>query len=241
MAGASGGAPCGVWGKAPRTSKEGDKMQTVAERLKYALNLRNMRPIDLSEKTGIGKSSISQYLSNMVKPKQDRIFAMAKALNVDELWLMGFNSPIEGKTEELSEDIKNLPNFVPMLGKPVPIIGTIAAGKPILAEENIEGYSTPYGAVKADFALRVKGDSMTGVPILDGDIVFIRCQPEVNNGEIAAVLIDGEATLKRFYNRGESIMLVAENPKYSPFVYTKDNCDEFRILGKAVACQHFYE
>ena len=216
-------------------------MESVAERLKYALKMRNIRPIDLSEKTGIGKSSISQYLSNMVKPKQDRIFAMAKALNVDELWLMGFDAPIDGRKEELPDEIKKLENFVPMAGKPVPIIGTIAAGKPILADENIEGYSVVHGAVKADFALRVKGDSMTGVPILDGDIVFIRSQPEVNNGEIAAVLIDGEATLKRFYNRGESIMLVAENPKYSPFVYTKDNCDEFRILGKAVACQHFYE
>lgn len=216
-------------------------MESVADRIKYALKLRNMRPIELAEKTGIGKSSISQYLANIVRPKQDRIILMARILDVNELWLMGMDAPLEKESAPIPEEIRNLPNFVSIEGEPVPIIGTIAAGRPILAEENIEGYAAPAGSVKSDFALRIKGDSMTGVPIMDGDIVFIRSQPEVNNGEIAAVLIDGEATLKRFYNRGDSVMLVSENPKYPPFVYTKDNCEEFRILGKAVACQHFYE
>ena len=100
---------------------------------------------------------------------------------------------------------------------------------------------SPADGVKADFALRVKGDSMENVPILDGDIAFIRQQPEVENGEIAAILIDGEATLKRFYRENGSVMLVSENPKYRPMIYTEDACEDLRVLGKAIAYQHSLE
>ncbi len=117
----------------------------------------------------------------------------------------------------------------------MPILGRIAAGLPILAQENIEGYMPSDNNTEADFCLRIKGDSMINARIYDGDIVYIKEQPIVENGEIAAVLINDSATLKRVYKINDTIQLRAENPKYKPMNFTIDNCDEFRILGKAIA------
>ena len=139
-----------------------------------------------------------------------------------------------------ASDIYDLPNIEPCTPTMVPIVGTIAAGTPILAEENIEGYA-PLQDRHADFALTIKGDSMIGDNIHPGDIVFIKQQPTIEIGEIAAVLIDGDATLKHFYRDGDSVTLVSSNPKYKPMVYHKGDCDEFRILGKAVAYLHDLE
>ena len=117
----------------------------------------------------------------------------------------------------------------------VPVVGTVAAGQPILAEENIEDYIKLDKDIPADFALRCKGDSMINDRIFDGDIVYIRQQPDVENGEIAAVLIDNEATLKRVYKYPHRIELRAANPTIQPFEYSEDEMKTVRILGKAVA------
>lgn len=116
----------------------------------------------------------------------------------------------------------------------IPIVGTIACGTPVLANENLEGEVTVPENICADFALRCKGDSMIDARIHNGDIVYIRQQPTVENGEIAAVLIDEEATLKRVYISDNTITLVACNSKYQPFVYTGEQLNQIRILGKAV-------
>lgn len=116
----------------------------------------------------------------------------------------------------------------------IPILGTIACGSPILANENFEGEVTLPEDIKADFALKCKGDSMIDARIMDGDIVYIRHQPTVENGEIAAVLIDDEATLKRVYLSDNTMTLVACNSRYQPFVFTDSQLDRIRILGKAV-------
>ncbi len=116
----------------------------------------------------------------------------------------------------------------------IPLVGTIACGTPILATENLDGAVTVPEDINADFALRCKGDSMIDARIHNGDIVYIRQQPTVENGEIAAVLIDEEATLKRVYISNDTITLVACNAKYQPFVYTGEQLNEIHILGKAV-------
>jgi len=103
--------------------------------------------------------------------------------------------------------------------------------------EHFESYVEAGANIRADFCLRVKGDSMINARICDGDIVFIRKQPDVNDGEIAAVLIDNEATLKRVYKKKGEIILVAENPAYKPLVYKGEELNEIRILGKAIAFQ----
>ena len=115
----------------------------------------------------------------------------------------------------------------------VPILGRIPAGKPFLSEENIEGLLTipsDMGSGKL-YALRVKGDSMTGAGILDGDRVIVKQQGTAENGEIICALIEGEATLKRFYKKGGVITLKAENDKYAPIMLSQG---EFRIMGKIV-------
>ena len=117
----------------------------------------------------------------------------------------------------------------------VPLIGSIACGAPILATENTEWEVDIPDHVHADFALRCKGDSMINARIFDGDIVYIRQQDTVENGEIAAVLIDDEATLKRVRLYDDHISLEPENPQYRPIVYWGEEMNNVRIIGKAVA------
>ena len=120
----------------------------------------------------------------------------------------------------------------------VPLLGTIACGEPILAIENVEDYVDMDADTYADFALRCKGDSMINARIFDGDIVYVRKQSSVENGEIAAVLIKGledEATLKRVYLDNDSIRLCAENPMYKDMIFMKEKMNDVEIIGKAVA------
>lgn len=186
-------------------------------RLRQALEFRNMSQSELSRLSGIGKSAISQYLSGEYEAKQENIYLMSKPLNVNPAWLMGFDVPMVG--DEINRGI--------------PIIGTIAAGTPILAEENIEDYFVIDNRANADFGLKVKGDSMINANIYNGDIAFIKKQPDLENGEIGAILLDNEATLKRFSKTNDSIILQAENPNMTdwPRVYTDGN---IRVLGKLV-------
>lgn len=134
-----------------------------------------------------------------------------------------------GKTDALIP-----PGFQPMPEmSAVPLVGRIACGQPILAEQNIEARIGVPALWQADFALTCHGNSMAAM-IQDGDIVCIRKQPEVENGEIAAVRIGEEATLKRFYRQGDTVMLQAENPAFSPLVYTRDQLNEITIEGRVV-------
>ncbi len=146
----------------------------------------------------------------------------------------------QSKLEQLSAlfhvPIPQLMGLSPMpdMGK-VPILGTIACGAPILAQEHIEGYTSLPEDIKADFALVCKGDSMIGARIFPGDIVYIRRQEQVENGQIAAVLIDGEATLKRIRIYEDSLCLQPENPKYAPRIFWGEEMNAITILGRAVA------
>ena len=137
----------------------------------------------------------------------------------------------------LSEKDSILPaNIIPLpVMRKVPLIGSIACGTPILAEENLDGAVEAPDHVHADFALRCKGDSMINARIFDGDIVYIRQQESVEHGEIAAIIIDDEATLKRVYLYEDHISLEAENPQYRPLVYWEAEMNNVRILGRAVA------
>lgn len=147
-------------------------------------------------------------------------------------------------TMELLNTIDDMPVdfFVDNLGiiplpetRQIPLLGLIACGAPILAEEHIEEYVDMPKYINADFALTCKGDSMINARIFDGDIVYIRQQDTVDSGEIAAVLIDGEATLKRVQLFEDHISLEPENPQYRPMVYWGEEMNNIRILGKAVA------
>lgn len=199
---------------------------TMKARLQDALDLRDMRPIDLANASGVSKGSISQYLSGRNQATNDRLYSMAKALRVNPAWLMGFDVD----RDDISifyPNAKSLPET-----HRVPILGTIACGEPIFAEQNLDGYAEA-PVSNCDFCLRCKGDSMIGTRIYDGDIVYIKSQPEVENGQIAAVLVDGEVTLKRVYLFGDHVVLHPENPAFRDQIY--DNRNDVRILGLAVA------
>lgn len=134
------------------------------------------------------------------------------------------------------QGILAIPNIEPMPQlREIPLLGSIACGEPILAQENIEEQLVIPAHIHADFALRCKGDSMVNARIYDGDIVYIRQQPDVEDGEIAAVLIDDEATLKRVYKFAGRVQLRAENPRYRPMEYSAEDYKTVRVLGKAVA------
>ena len=213
-------------------------MDSFSRRLRMALEMNNLTQAELCEKTKIPKSAISQYLSGEFKPKQNRTHLIAKTLNVSEAWLMGYDVDIKRADTDITDDIINAyDNILPITTKRIPLLGEIACGEPIYANEEHEYFVDASTDIQADFALRAKGDSMINARINDGDIVFIRKQEDVDDGEIAAVIIDDEVTLKRVYKQIDGVMLVAENPKYKPFVYTSHDSVTINILGKAVAFQ----
>ena len=129
--------------------------------------------------------------------------------------------------------------FLPIETKKIPFLGEVACGEPIFTEQGVESYIATGTEIQADFALRAKGDSMIGARIMDGDIVFVRSQPTVENGEIAVVLIGDEATLKRvfYYPAQQKLVLNAENPRFEPFVFIGAELETVKVLGKAIAFQ----
>jgi repressor LexA len=187
-------------------------------RLELGLTLEEVGDI-----VGVGKSTVRKWENGMIENmKRDKIALYAKALRVSPLFIMGMPE----------ESSKVLPiNIIK-----IPILGEIACGDPIIAEENIEGYREelvdllPSGNL---FYLKARGNSMNPT-IPTGSYVLIREQPEVEEGQIAAVLVNGdaEATLKRVKHQGDMVMLVADNSDYPPYIITEDN--PARILGKAI-------
>lgn len=144
--------------------------------------------------------------------------------------------PIDLSASASTNELPDIPNIIPMPEmKKIPLLGAIACGDPITAAENIEEYISIPKNIQADFALTCKGDSMINARIFDGDVVYIRQQDTVENGEIAAVLIGDEATLKRVRLFRDRIVLEPENPMYKPYVYWGEEMNDVRILGKAVA------
>ena len=140
---------------------------------------------------------------------------------------------------EQSDMVEGHENLMPISVKKLPILGEIACGEPIYAREEHDSYVALGQDIDADFCLLAHGDSMIGARIYDGDMVFIRAQEAVDNGEIAAVIINDEATLKRvyFYPDEGKLVLSPENPRYAPLVYLKDELNSIKIIGKAVAFQ----
>lgn len=206
----------------------------VNERLKYIRNKKNVSLSELSKMTGIAKSTLQRYeTGNTKKIPLDAITAIEKALFLSTGYLMGWNSASD------DTDIYKYDNISPIKTKKIPLLGEIACGEPIMCEQDFESYVEAGAEINADFCLKAKGDSMVNARILDGDIVFIRKQDMVDNGEIAAVVIDNEATLKRvyYYKAENKLVLMSENPKYSPYVYINEELDEIHILGKAIAFQ----
>lgn len=202
---------------------------SIGKRIKEIRISKNITQDELALKIGTTKQTIYKYENEIVTniPSQ-KIELISNALNTTPDYLMGWS-------DKSTDDLYSIPgiNPIPKTYKR-PRLGAIACGEPILAEENIETYDDIPDNIKCDFTLVCKGDSMINARINDDDIVYIKQQSQVDNGEIAAVLIDNEATLKRVYIYEDKVVLQPENTKYPPFVYTKEEMNNIRILGKAV-------
>lgn len=184
----------------------------------------NMKEIAIE--LGIPYTTYVGYEKGEREPNSDVLIKIANYYNTSVDYILGVTT---------TKDIFSIPNIIPIpKTKNVPLLGTIACGEPILAEENIENYVTVDSKANVDFALKCKGDSMINARIFDGDIVYIHSQPDVENGEIAAVLIDNEATLKKVHKYPNKLVLSPCNPMYDDLVYTEDQLNDIRILGKAV-------
>ncbi len=229
-------------------------MKEIKDRLQEALQIRNITRSELSTLSGVPKPMITDYIKGRYKPKQDNIYALSKALRVNPAWFMGYEDadiddlsyleqgkviprvPSPAPPEDFSELYAKYPNIKPIKKVKIPMLGNIACGEPTFADEEHETYIETDGQINADFCLTCSGDSMEP-KLRNGDIVFIRKQDIVDDGQIAAVIIEDEATLKRvYYDKPNNVLtLVAENPKYRPFVYSGEQLDHIRILGRAVS------
>lgn len=201
---------------------------TIGDRIKERRLEIGLSVDQVAEKIGKNRATVYRYESKEIeKCPIDILVPLAEALRTTPAYLMGWESD---SIDALPANITPLPEM-----QKLPLIGSIACGQPILAEEHIEEYVSIPKHINADFALTCKGDSMINARIFDGDLVYIRQQDSVENGEIAAVLIDGEATLKRVKLYEDHISLEPENPMYKPLVYWNEEMNTIRILGKAVA------
>ena len=195
----------------------------------------NLTQTELAQKLGYAdKSMIAKIEKGQVDLPQSKIIAFADALETTPGLLMGWSEP--NAQNDITDNADNLYKIDKVK---LPLLGTIACGEPIYADEDRESYIMVGTDMKADFCLKCQGDSMINARIYDGDIVFVRKQDIVNNGEIAVVIIDDEATLKRFYYYKEQnlVSLKPENPKYEDIVLSGDRLNEVKVLGKAIAFQ----
>ena len=207
-----------------------------AKRIKKAIEDRGLSYVELSKLTGISKSSLQRYASGeTTRIPIGNIELIAKCTGVTARYLMGWEDE-PNKTNQISELINKYDNISSVKMKRFPLLGEIACGEPIFAQEDKENFIMADMDINADFCLTAHGDSMINARIHDGDIVFIKQMPIVDNGDIAAVIIDDEATLKRvyYYPQKNKLVLSPENPKYEPFVYVNEELDQIHILGKAV-------
>ena len=210
-------------------------MVTVGDRIRQVRQEQDVTQQELADYIGVSKQAVYKYENNIVTNiPTDKVDAIAKRLKVSPAYLMGWEEQPELKKPPIP------PGFIPMPKmKKVPLIGAIACGDPITALQNREGDVDVPEDVRCDFALKCHGDSMVGAGIHDGDVVYIHIQPEVENGEIAAVRIGDEATLKRVYYSGDTLTLMPANAAYAPMVYTGETLNDVKIEGRAVGWTHW--
>ena len=200
------------------------------ERLKEVRMKAGVTQHEIAEALNINRTTYNKYENGATKPSPETLSRIADYCRVSVDYHLGRDAPAEAA--------ETVPGLIAVRKQKIPVLGEIACGKPIFADEDREVYVSVSEDLVCDYALIAKGDSM--LPrIHDGDLVFIREMPVVENGRIAAVLIDDEATLKRVFFDPEKhkLMLVPDNPAFQPFMYVGEELETVRILGLAIAAQ----
>ena len=192
-------------------------MAILNTRIREMRQQRRMTLAQVAQQLGVREATVQRYESGGIKNiKDSTVEALAALFGCTPEYLYGRESALP-----------DVPGVLPLPAcRTVPLLGSIACGKPLLAVENLEGEVEMPENIHADFALRCR--------IMDGDIVYIRSQPDVDDGDIAAVLIEDEATLKRVYKIPGRVQLRPENPAYPVMEYQGQQLESIRILGKAV-------
>lgn len=199
-------------------------VETFQNRLATALRIRNMKPVELHEKTNISESLISKYLSGNAIARQRKLSILSEALNINPVWLMGYDAPMENNVS------------INELGNPVvdiPLLDSVKSGYDYLAQENRIGTVKVETSLVEDgsdfFALKVKGDSMSPI-FIEGDIVIVKKQNDCENNQIAIVIVNGdEGTIKKVRKTEQGIILKPLNPTYDPLIFTNQEIEEIPI------------
>lgn len=209
----------------------------IGLRIKQRRDELGMTQEELAVKLGFNKSTIQRYETGQVKNiKLPVLQSMAEQLEVDPNWIIG-KTRLKGSFAPPTANDLSKYGIHPIEKKKFRMLGSIACGEPIYCNEEYQTFIEASADIHADFCLTAKGDSMINARIYDGDVVFIKSTPEVYNGEIAAVVVEDEATLKRvyYYKEENKLVLAAENSKYAPLVYINEDLNHIKILGRAVA------
>ena len=211
---------------------------TFQNRLETALRIKNVKPVELHEKTGISESLLSKYLSGNAVARQRKLTLLADALNINEVWLMGYDVPMQ---RELKREESNIFPISDMPIK-VAVLGKISAGLPILAVENIEGYEFAPSSYRKEgyeyFDLKVQGDSMN-LKFNEGDIVLVQKQDTLENDEIGVILVNGfDATVKKYKHENGLVILspMSTNAENTVQIYNPKDT-QIKVVGKVVSYQ----
>ena len=207
---------------------------SIGTNIKMLRTNAGLSQAELGKIAGVTDKAVSTWEADIKTPRMGAVERMASYFGVPKSAILddGYQTTIH-----IPAGFEPLPKMVKR-----PLVGSIACGEPITAEENIEDYVDVPEDAQCDFCLRCKGDSMIDAGIHDGDLVYIHIQPEVENGQIAAVRIDGEATLKRvFWDKGSQVLqLVPANSSYMPKVYSGQSLENVHIEGRAVGFTHWF-
>jgi repressor LexA len=187
--------------------------------IKQLRTSRGLTQAELARQLDVTQQAVARWEKAITSPDYETLNKLASIFGVSTDYLLGHTPP-------------PLPPMPPIDSKKIPLIGTIACGRPILAQENHESYVVAVDGLNADFALRIKGESMAGDGLHDGYIVFIRQCDDVDDGEMAAVLVGDEATIKRIYRTKDTVTLVSSNPAFAPLVYHSSDGLQMRVIGK---------
>lgn len=200
------------------------------EQLKILRKQKGLYQKDVATFLGVDRTTYVKYENGVSEPDNDTLVKLAELFNVSVDYLLGRET----------NDIYTAIGAMPVKKIKLPVLGNVACGEPIYANEDLEGYVYTDEDIGADFCLRAQGDSMVNARIFDGDILYIKKQNMVDDGEIAVVLIEDEATVKRVYydRENNTITLVPENPTYKMMRYSGAQLNQIRILGKVICGQY---
>lgn len=197
------------------------------EQLKILRKQKGLYQKDVANFLGVDRTTYVKYENGVSEPDNDTLVKLAELFNVSVDYLLG------RETNDIYASI----GAMPVKKIKLPVLGNVACGEPIYANEELDGYVYINEDIGADFCLHAHGDSMVNARIFDGDTLFVKKQDMVDDGEIAVVLIEDEATVKRVYydRENNTITLMPENPAYKPMRYNGEELNNIRILGKVIA------